>query len=229
MDESKRSALLAIETLRARVRQLEESRREPIAIVGLAGRFPGARDADAFWTLLAEGRDAISAVPPDRWDADAFYDPDPDAAGKMVTRRAGFVDEAIGFDAHFFGISPREAMYMDPQHRLLLETAWHALEHASIAPASLAGTRTGVFMGLSTHEFLGLLVKQVGYEAIDIYFGTGTSPAAGVGRISYCLGLEGPAVTVDTACSSSLVAIHQACQALRAGECDTALAGGVSV
>ena len=147
----------------------------------------------------------------------------------MLTRRAGFIDDVAGFDAPFFGISPREAMYMDPQHRILLETAWQALEHAALAPADLAGTRAGVFVGLSTHDYLGLLSKNMPYEAIEAYFGTGTSPAAGAGRISYRLGFEGPTVTVDTACSSSLVAIHQASQALRAGECDLALAGGVNV
>ena len=147
----------------------------------------------------------------------------------MVTRRAGFVDDVAGFDAPFFGVSAREAMFMDPQHRLMLETAWLAVEHAGIAPSSLAGTSTGVFMGLSTHEFLGMLIRHTGYEDVDIYSGTGTSPAAGAGRISFRLGLQGPAVVVDTACSSSLVAVHQACQALAAGDCDLALVGGVNV
>ena len=229
MSEFKKSALMAIETLQARVRELEGTARQEVAVVGYAARLPGAPDAAAFWEVLKDGRDAVSPIPADRWDAEAFYDADPDAAGKMFTRRAGFVEDVAGFDAQFFGISPREAMYMDPQHRLMLETAWHALAHACLAPSGLAGTRAGVFMGLSTHEYLGLLIRHTSYEAIDIYFGTGTSPAAGVGRISYRLGLEGPAVTVDTACSSSLVAIHQACQALRAGECDVALAGGVNV
>ena len=227
--EFRKSAFLAIETLRARVRELESSHRQDIAIVGYAARVPGAPDTETFWKLLEQGRDAVSPVPTDRWDADAFYDANPDAAGKMLTRRAGFIDDVAAFDAQFFGISPREASYMDPQHRIMLETAWHALEHACLAPADLAGTRTGVFMGLSTHEYLGLLIKNMSYAAIDMYFGTGTSPAAGVGRISYRFGFEGPAVTVDTACSSSLVAIHQACQSLRAGECQVALAGGVNV
>jgi thioester reductase-like protein len=229
MNDFKKDALLAIETLQARVRELEQSDRQDMAIIGYAARLPGARDAEAFWSLLHEGRDAVSPIPPDRWDADAFYDADPDAPGKMFTRRAGFLDDVVGFDAQFFGVSPREAMYMDPQHRLMLETAWHALEHACLAPADLAGTRAGVFMGLSTHDYLGLLSSRLKYEAIEAYFGTGTSPAAGAGRISYRLGLEGPAVTVDTACSSSLVAIHQACQSLRVGECDLALVGGVNV
>jgi acyl transferase domain-containing protein/acyl carrier protein len=229
MNDYRQQALLAIETLRARVRELEQATHEAIAIVGYAARFPDAPDAEAFWELLRQGRDGISVVPPDRWDADAFYDVDPDADGKMLTRRAGFIDDVRGFDAQFFGISPREATYMDPQHRILLETVWQALEHASMAPAALAGSRTGVFMGLSTHDYLGLISKNMTYEDIEAYIGTGTSPAAGIGRISYRLGFEGPAVTLDTACSSSLVAMHQASQALRAGECDLALAGGVNV
>ena len=225
----KKDALIAIETLRARVRQLESSSRQEIAIVGLAARFPGGPDPNTFWEMLRDGRDGVTEIPGDRWDADAFYDPDPETAGKMATRHAGFILDIAGFDAQFFGISPREAMYMDPQHRLMLETSWHALENAGLAPSSLTGTRGGVFMGLSTHDYLALLSEKQTYSHIDAYFGTGTSPAAATGRISYRLGFEGPAVTVDTACSSSLVAVHQASQALRSGECDLALAGGVNV
>ncbi len=199
------------------------------AVVGYAVRFPGAADSGEFWRVLADGRDAVSVVPPDRWDVDEFFDPDPNAIGKSTTRRAGFVDDVAGFDAPFFGVSAREAMFMDPQHRLMLETAWSAVEHAGIAPSSLNGTSTGVFMGLSTHEFLGMLIRYTGYEDVDIYSGTGTSPAAGAGRISFRLGLQGPAVVVDTACSSSLVAVHQACQALASEDCDLALVGGVNV
>ncbi len=199
------------------------------AVLGYAVRFPGAADADEFWSLLTDGRDAVSEVPPDRWDVDEFFDPDPDAPGKMVTRRAGFLDDFASFDASFFGVSAREAMFMDPQHRLMLETAWTAVEHAGIAPAALAGTQTGVFMGLSTHEFLGMLIAHTSVEDIDIYSGTGTSPAAAAGRISFRMGLQGPAVAVDTACSSSLVAVHQACQALEVGDCDVALVGGVNL
>ena len=199
------------------------------AVLGYAVRFPGAADADEFWNLLTDGRDAVSEVPPDRWDVDEFFDPDPDALGKMVARRAGFLDDFAGFDASFFGVSAREAMFMDPQHRLMLETAWTAVEHAGIAPSALAGTQTGVFMGLSTHEFLGMLIAHTSLEDIDIYSGTGTSPAAAAGRISFRMGLQGPAVAVDTACSSSLVAVHQACQALEVGDCDVALVGGVNL
>ncbi|ETW23726.1 hypothetical protein MGAST_12655 [Mycobacterium gastri 'Wayne'] len=199
------------------------------ALLGYAVRFPGAADVDEFWRLLRDGRDAVSEVPADRWDADEFFDPDPDAPGKMVARRAGFIDDVAGFDASFFGVSTREAEFMDPQHRLMLETTWSAVEHAGIAPSALAGTQTGVFMGLSTHEFGGMLIRLCSLEDIDFYSGTGISGAAGAGRISYRLGLQGPALVVDTACSSSLVAIHQACQALNAGDCDLALVGGVNV
>ncbi|MDD4867099.1 MAG: SDR family NAD(P)-dependent oxidoreductase, partial [Mycobacterium sp.] len=199
------------------------------AIVGYAARFPGAADADEFWQVLAEGRDAVSEVPKDRWDVDEFFDPDPDAPGKVVSRRAGFVDDVTGFDAPFFGMSAREVRLMDPQHRLLLETAWSAVEHSGTAPTALANTNTGVFIGLSTHDYLGMAFGELTAPEIEAYLGIGTSNAAAAGRISHRLGLQGPAVAVDTACSSSLVAIHQACQALRLGECDLALAGGANV
>ncbi|ORA39102.1 type I polyketide synthase [Mycobacterium aquaticum] len=199
------------------------------AVVGYAARFPGAPDAEAFWDVLREGRDAVSEVPKDRWDADEFFDPDPSTPGKVVTRRAGFVDDVTGFDAPFFGMSTREVRLMDPQHRLLLETAWRAIEHAGIAPTSLAESNTGVFVGLATHDYLGMASDELTYPEIEAYMAIGTSNAAAAGRISYRLGLQGPSVAVDTACSSSLVAIHQACQSLRLGECDLALAGGANV
>lgn len=210
---------------------LEDPTESPsaFAIVGYAARFPGAADADEFWTVLRDGRDAISEVPGDRWDADEFFDPQPGTPGKVVTRRAGFVDDVTGFDAPFFGMSTREARLMDPQHRLLLETAWRAVEHSGTAPTDLANTNTGVFVGLATHDYLGMVSDALSYPEIEAYMAIGTSNAAAAGRISYRLGLQGPAVAVDTACSSSLVAIHQACQALRLGECDLALAGGANV
>lgn len=199
------------------------------AIVGYAARFPGAPDTDGFWDVLREGRDAISDVPRDRWDVDEFFDPEPGTPGKVVTRRAGFVDDVTGFDAPFFGMSTREVRLMDPQHRILLETAWRAIEHSGTAPTALAGTNTGVFVGLATHDYLGMASDELTYPEIEAYMAIGTSNAAAAGRISYRLGLQGPAVAVDTACSSSLVAIHQACQALQLGECDLALAGGANV
>ncbi|TQR86910.1 SDR family NAD(P)-dependent oxidoreductase [Mycobacterium hodleri] len=199
------------------------------AVVGYAARFPGAADADEFWDVLVEGRDAVSDVPKDRWNADDFYDPEPGVPGKIVTRRAGFVDDVTGFDAPFFGMSAREVRLMDPQHRILLETSWRAVEHSGTAPTDLANTNTGVFVGLATHDYLGMASDALNYDEIEAYLAIGTSNAAAAGRISYRLGLQGPSVAVDTACSSSLVAIHQACQALRLGECDLALAGGANV
>src|SRR6201994_4012773 len=199
------------------------------AVVGYAARFPGAPDTHEFWGVLRDGRDAISEVPADRWDVDEFFDADPAAPGKVVTRRAGFVDDVTGFDAPFFGMSTREVRMLDPQHRLLLETAWRAVEHSGTAPTALAGTNTGVYVGLATHDYLGMASDELTYAEIEAYMAVGTSNAAAAGRISYRLGLQGPAVAVDTACSSSLVAIHQACQALRLGECDMALAGGANV
>ena len=199
------------------------------AIVGYAARFPGAASADEFWDVLRQGRDAISEVPRDRWDVEEFFDPEPGAPGKVVTRRAGFVDDVAGFDAPFFGMSAREVRLMDPQHRILLETAWRAVEHSGTAPTALANTNTGVFIGLATHDYLGMASDELTYPEIEAYMAIGTSNAAAAGRISHRLGLQGPAVAVDTACSSSLVAIHQACQALRLKECDLALAGGANV
>jgi acyl transferase domain-containing protein/acyl carrier protein len=198
------------------------------AVIGYAARFPGAPDADAFWEILSEGRDAVSEIPADRWDVDEFFDPEPGVPGKVVTRRAGFVEDVTGFDAPFFGMSTREVRLMDPQHRLLLETAWRAVEHSGTAPTALAETNTGVFVGLATHDYLGMASDELTYPEIEAYMAIGTSNAAAAGRISYRLGLQGPSVAVDTACSSSLVAIHQACQALRLGECDLALAGGAN-
>ncbi|WP_442931634.1 type I polyketide synthase [Mycobacterium sp. 050128] len=212
----------------ASVEELDEPA-SGFAIVGYAARFPGAADADEFWDVLRQGRDAISEVPRDRWDVDEFYDPEPGAPGKVVTRRAGFVDDVTGFDAPFFGMSTREVRLMDPQHRILLETAWRAVEHSGTAPTALANSNTGVFVGLATHDYLGMASDELTYPEIEAYMAIGTSNAAAAGRISYRLGLQGPAVAVDTACSSSLVAIHQACQALRLKECDLALAGGANV
>ncbi|WP_319447466.1 MULTISPECIES: SDR family NAD(P)-dependent oxidoreductase [unclassified Mycobacterium] len=199
------------------------------AIVGYAARFPGAQNASEFWDVLRDGRDATSEVPKDRWDADEFFDAEPGVPGKVVTRRAGFVDDVTGFDAPFFGMSTREVRMLDPQHRLLLETAWRAVEHSGTAPTDLANSNTGVFVGLATHDYLGMASDALDYHEIEAYMAIGTSNAAAAGRISYRLGLQGPAVAVDTACSSSLVAIHQACQALHLGECDLALAGGANV
>lgn len=223
-------ALLELRDTRAKLEALERQRTDPIAIIGLACRFPGGvRDALSYWSLLRDGVDAIREIPRDRWDADAYYDPSLDAPGKMATRWGGFVDDIDQFDADFFGISPREAVTMDPQQRMLLEVAWEALEHAGQAADRLNGSPTGVFVGVSTNDYTQLQVKNGELSGIDAYFGTGGATNSIVtGRLSYILDLRGPSVAVDTACSSSLVAIHLACQSLRSGECRMAFAGGVN-
>ncbi|HEX9307516.1 MAG TPA: type I polyketide synthase, partial [Anaeromyxobacter sp.] len=220
-------AVLDVRQLRRRLKDVEGMAREPVAIVGLSLRLPGdAADLGSLWSLLERGTDAVRAVPPDRWDADAFYDADPEASGKSYVRDAAFLARVDLFDANFFGISPREAKHIDPQHRLLLEAAWQALEHAGLLPAALKDSRTGVFVGIGPSDY-ALLAR--GTEGAEAYTITGAPPSFAAGRLSYTLGLQGPALSVDTACSSSLVALHLACQSLRRRECDLALAGGVQV
>jgi acyl transferase domain-containing protein/aryl carrier-like protein len=224
----KRLALLAME-LNTKLGRLEQRSSEPIAVTGIGCRFPGgANDSDSFWRLLIEGRDAISQVPPERWDIDALYDADPDAPGKMSTRWGGFLGGVDQFDPEFFGISPREAIGMDPQQRLLLEVVWEALENAAQNPDGLAGSQTGVFVGLCNSDYY-LMQFEGGRGILDAYVATGNAHSVASGRISYILGLQGPSVSVDTGCSASLVAVHLACQSLRAGECRMALAGGVNL
>jgi acyl transferase domain-containing protein/NADPH:quinone reductase-like Zn-dependent oxidoreductase/acyl carrier protein len=225
---SKRLALLALD-LQERLQRNEDAAREPIAIIGMACRFPKAPDIEAFWSLLREGREAVTEIPADRWDVDRYYAADPTVLGKMYTRHGSFIEEPTLFDAAFFGISPREARSMDPQQRLLMETAWHAIEDALLPAASLQGSRTGVFMGVSTMDYMQYGARNFEATEIDAYVGTGCAASVASGRLSYILGLNGPSLPVDTACSSSLVAVHLACQSLRLAESDLCIVGGVNL
>jgi acyl transferase domain-containing protein/acyl carrier protein len=201
---------------------------EPIAVIGMSCRFPGgANNPDAFWQLLRDGIDAISDIPPSRWDVDAYYDPDPDAVGKISIRQGGFIDLLRDFDADFFNIAPREMKSIDPQQRLLLEVSWEALESAALAPDTLKGSKTGVFVALEKFDYFQRLLERTP-EEMDAYMVSGNIHSAAAGRLSYLLDLQGPAVAIDTACSSSLVALHLAIMSLRQGESDLALAGGAN-
>ncbi|HLK62418.1 MAG TPA: amino acid adenylation domain-containing protein [Bryobacteraceae bacterium] len=201
---------------------------DPIAIIGMSCRLPGAADPEAFWRLLRDGVDAVTEVPPERWNLEQYYDADPEAPGKMYSRHGGFLDAIDRFDAAFFRISPREASSLDPQQRVLLEVAWHAIEDAGIAPDRLRGSNSGVFVGVTTNDYARLQMNG-GADRLDAYFFTGNPLNTVAGRISYVLGWNGPSMAIDTACSSSLAAIHAACQSLRNGECELALAGGVNL
>ena len=221
-------AILELRELRARLDEADRIQREPIAIIGMGFRLPGgAHEESSLWRILSDGVDVITEIPGDRWDLEAYYDPDPDKPGKMNCRHGAFLSGVDRFDAEFFGISPREAASMDPQHRLLLETSWQALETAAIAPASLRDTKMGAFVGVSTNDYGRMVYADE--EGIDAYSTVGNSYSAAAGRLSYFFGVHGPSLAIDTACSSSLVAVHQACRSLRQGECNLALAAGVNV
>ncbi|HEY9825555.1 MAG TPA: amino acid adenylation domain-containing protein, partial [Stenomitos sp.] len=225
-------ALLAIQDLKSKLLEAERTskvpQRDDIAIVGLGCRFPKADNPDVFWNLLRNEIDAITEIPSTRWAKDAFHDLNPDAKGKIYSPYGGFVDGVDEFDPQFFNISPREARSLDPQQRLLLEVSWEALEHANQVPERLFKANAGVFVGIGTSDYALRTVKTLQTD-LDAYFGTGNALSVAAGRISYLLGLTGPAIAVDTACSSSLVAVHLACKSLQQGECNLALAGGVNL
>ncbi|MFL9462648.1 MULTISPECIES: type I polyketide synthase [Scytonema] len=223
-------SLFVVQKLKSKLTEIENAKTEPIAIIGMSCRFPGgANDPERFWQLLHEGADTISEVPAQRWNINDYYDPNPDALGKMYTRTAGFLNEVDQFDPLFFGISPREAVSLDPQQRLLLEVSWEALENAAQPSNQLSSSQTGIFVGIGQNDYAQLQIKLGDPTRIDAYTGTGNGFCFASGRLSYVLGLQGPNMAIDTACSSSLVAVHLACQSLRAGECNLALAGGVQL
>ena len=200
----------------------------PVAVIGMACRLPGGIDSpEQLWEALLGGADLVTEIPVDRWDADEYYDPEPGVPGRSVSRWGAFLDDVAGFDAEFFGISEQEATAIDPQHRLLLETSWEAMEQAGLRPAAQTGSRTGVFVGMTHGDYT--LQAADAHALAGPYGFTGTNFSFASGRISYALGLHGPAVTVDTACSSGLTAVHLSCRSLHEGESDLALAGGVSV
>ncbi|MBP5971175.1 SDR family NAD(P)-dependent oxidoreductase [Brasilonema sp. CT11] len=223
--------LLALKEARKKLETVEAEKNEPIAIVGMGCRFPGANNLDEFWQLLKNGREAITEVPLSRWDINAYYHPDPKVPGKIYTRSGGFLDGIDCFDPLFFGISPREAIALDPSHRLLLEVSWEALENAAQIKPRLANSATGVFIGINANDYAELLKDsgEFNRQSSNTYDITGTPTYAAAGRLSYTLGLTGPSIAINTACSSSLVAVHLACQSLRNRECNMALAGGVNV
>ena len=204
--------------------------KEGIAIIGIGCRFPGGvNDAESFWKLLVEGREAVCEVPPDRWNVERFYDPEPGVAGKSIARRGGFIDGIDQFDPQFFGISPREAPYVDPQHRLLLETAWEAMEDAGIVLDLERGTDLALFVGISHNDYQIIQGSPWDSSGISPHSPTGTAHSIAANRISYCFNLRGPSVALDTACSSALTAVHMACEHIWAGHGEAALAGGVTV
>ncbi len=227
---SVKQALQALEMMQAKITALENETNEPIAIVGMGCRFPGnVNSPEDYWNLLKNGKNGIVEIPKDRWDANEFYDPNPDTPGKMNSKCGGFISNVDLFDAAFFGIVPREVVSMDPQQRLLLEVCWEALESAGIVPEQLTASSTGVYVGIGQTDYAHLEASLLSVEDVDPYMLTGGGFSFAAGRISYVLGLQGPCIAVDTACSSSLVTIHMACQSLRLKECDLALAGGVQL
>jgi acyl transferase domain-containing protein len=218
----------ALKKLRAKLDKLEKRQSEPVAIIGMSCRFPGALNCNEYWELLTTQKNAVTEIPEERWPINDFYDPDPTAPGKMNTRCGGFLSNIDMFDADFFNISLREAQKMDPQQRMLLEVTWEALENAGQAPGKLIESQTGVYIGFNQIDY-GLMLLKRDYKHLDHYTTTGNGYCFGAGRIAYTFGFSGPVMAIDTACSSSMVALHQACNGLKANDCNIALVGGVQL
>jgi acyl transferase domain-containing protein len=224
-----KQALIALESARKQIQSAEKQKYEPIAIIGIGCRFPGGiNTTQDFWDFLIKGKDAVTQIPNTRWDSNALFSSDYEEAGKIITTQGAFFEQVQESDPEFFGISPREAKSMDPQQHLLLEVCWESLENANIVPASLNGSKTGVFVGICNQDYSLLLMSREKTE-IDAYTTTGMAHSVAAGRLSYILGLQGPCLALDTACSSSLVSVHLACQSLRNLECNLAIAGGVNL
>ncbi len=222
-----KKALLALRQMQSKLDVLEQAKQEPIAVVGMGCRFPGADNPEEFWQLLREGRDAITQIPDEYWDRSKYYDPQPNTPGKICTTYGGFVPHLKEFDASFFRVAPREAASLDPQQRLLLEVSWEALENAAIPADKIKGSQTGVFIGVSATDYWHQLLSRKTTE-IDAYLTTGNTHSLASGRISHFFDFTGTSMSLDTACSSSLVAVHLAIKSLRDRECNMALAGGVN-
>ena len=220
-------ALIEIRRLKAQLAEARTLAQEPVAIIGMALRFPGGIvRLDDFWQLLTAGGSAVSPIPAERWDRDALYHADADQPGKTYARHLAFINDVDQFDAEFFGITPREAESMDPQHRILLELSWEALEHAGIPPTQLAGTNAGVYVALCHSDYGHLLLER--RDDIDAYSSLGLAGSIAAGRLSYFFDLKGPSLVVDTSCSSSLMAVHLACKGLAGGECGIAIVGSTN-
>ncbi|MDP3000968.1 MAG: polyketide synthase [Bryobacterales bacterium] len=230
-DDLPKETFVVLNGVHCRTQELESVRSESVAVIGMAGRFPGgANDPDQLWDFLMAGGDAAGPVPPERWDAARFYDPSPDAPGKTNAERANFLAVPVDlFDAPFFAISAKEAIGLDPQQRFLLEVSWEALENAGLDPSGLKGSQTSVYVGVNSDDYAQAHRHSGKLERIDAYSLAGTCFAPAAGRISYTFGFEGPSMAVDTACSSSLTAVHLACQSLRSRESNLALAAGVNL
>ena len=221
-------ALVALKEMQSKLENIKYEQREPIAIVGMACRFPsGVNSPESLWKILHQGIDTITEVPKNRWNINDYYDSKAESPGKIYTNQGGFIDEIDTFDPEFFSISPRETHSLDPQQRLLLEVSWEALENAHQVSEKIFNSQTGVFIGISGQDHVYRLIST--QKEIDGYLGTGNAFSAAAGRLSYVLGLTGPSLAVETACSSSLVTVHLACQSLRNRECNMALAGGVNL